>query len=146
MKEMKRERPVAACTTRSAQSLASEPEWPNHTRRAPRPGVIRRSSSASATAFSLGNASKLAPAMFSHAAVTARVIAGWPFPRTAGPNEAQRSRSGRPPSSISRQPRPPTSDNGEKRSRAMFAITRASRSRRLSAGPGDVAIGRLTCP
>src|ERR1700676_4284978 len=38
MKEMKRERPVAACTTRMTQSFASEPEWPNQTRRSPRPG------------------------------------------------------------------------------------------------------------
>jgi hypothetical protein len=28
----------------------------------------------------------------------------------------------------------------------MFAITRASRSRKLSAGPEDVDDGRVTCP
>ncbi len=33
MNEMNRERPVAACNTRMAQSFASDPEWPNHTRR-----------------------------------------------------------------------------------------------------------------
>jgi len=51
---MKRGRRVAACSTRTAQSLASEPEWPNQTRRSLVPGVTASSRSASATAGSFG--------------------------------------------------------------------------------------------
>ena len=54
MKEMKRWRRVAAASTRTAQSFASDPEWPNQTRRSPFPGVMRSNSSASATASSFG--------------------------------------------------------------------------------------------
>ena len=54
MKEMKRDRPVAACRTRTAQSLASDPECPNQTRRSSSPGVMASSRSAKLTAGSNG--------------------------------------------------------------------------------------------
>src|SRR5258706_15157367 len=97
MNEMKRERPVAADTARSAQSLASEPECPNHTRRSPRPGVSRKSSSANATAFSLGKDSRLAPAMSAQAVVTASVTAGGGEAQAAARPEEDKSGGSRPP-------------------------------------------------
>src|ERR1039457_3129759 len=51
----------------------------------------------------------------------------------ATPKDAERSRSCRPPSSIRRLPDPPIRLSGEKRRRAMLAMTRASRSRNEAA-------------
>jgi hypothetical protein len=53
LKEMMRGRPVAATTARAAVSLASDPEWPSHTRPAARFGTIDSSFSASSTAGKL---------------------------------------------------------------------------------------------
>lgn len=77
MKLTKRERPVAAVTARTRASLASEPQWPNHTRRSPAPGISARSSSASATAASLQELTLLAEAMPASAPATASAMAGW---------------------------------------------------------------------
>ena len=77
MNEMVRGRPVALVIARTAQSLASEPEWPIQTLRSPSPGVTASSFSANPIACSLGYINRLAVAISRTALLTASTTRGW---------------------------------------------------------------------
>ena len=110
-----RGRPVASVTARAMVSLASEPEWPSQTRLSLPPGVIESSFSASRTAGALTADRMPAAAMFASAVSTASRTAGWPCPRLAAPQVAERSRTLRPSASIRWEPSPPFTASGKKR-------------------------------
>ena len=99
------------------------PGCPSQTRRSLPPGVIDSSFSASRTAGSLAADRMRAAAMFASAAVTASRTAGWPCPRLAAPQVAERSRTLRPSASMRCEPSPPVTASGKKR-RALHSRQR----------------------